>query len=331
MSASQLQKNRRVALWLFGVCALIFIMVSVGGITRLTRSGLSIVEWRPITGVLPPLSEQAWHAEFEKYKQFPEYQKINRGMSLEDFKFIFFWEFMHRLLGRVIGLAFLLPFLYFFFRGYLRRKDSLHFLNMFILGGLQGFIGWYMVKSGLVHDPHVSHYRLATHLLAAFGLFAYILAYALGLWSRQQTDVQRDCNASNRNALRYIYMALTVLSVVLLFQILYGAFVAGLKAGYHFNTFPLMNGKWIPDGLVDAGTIWHNLVERPLTVQFIHRILAWTLVALALGYFLSLPVFVRNQALALRLAAMRGAQLILAGILVQFLIGISTLLLHVPL
>ncbi len=303
---------RAVAVWLYTVCALIFAMVVLGGITRLTGSGLSMVEWDPIFGVVPPLSEAAWQEVFDKYKASPEYRKVNVGMDLAGFKRIFLVEYAHRVLGRVIGLVFLIPFLGFWWRRRLPPRFAPKLALMFVLGALQGLLGWYMVKSGLVDDPHVSQYRLAAHFMFAVALYAYILWVALGLWpGRPQTGGPVGFRLGVVGTLILVLTTMTA-----------GAFVAGLKAGHAYNTFPLMDGRLIPSGLLALQPWWRNLFENILTVQFEHRALALlTLLAL-------LALWARRWGLEC------GARWILnvlaaAGVL-QVALGIATLLLVVP-
>jgi cytochrome c oxidase assembly protein subunit 15 len=228
--------QRAVAAWLFACCALVFAMVVVGGITRLTHSGLSIVEWKPVIGVVPPLDDAQWQAELDKYKLSPEGRQRNFGMALEDFKGIYWWEYGHRLLGRVIGVAFLLPFLYFLARGVVRGPLAWRLAGIFLLGGLQGAVGWLMVASGLVDDPRVSSLRLAAHLGIAFLIYGAMLWVALGLTAGQGVRATPGLVRSSR-----AYVALVFVMV------LSGALVAGIRAGLAYNTFPLMNGQWIPD------------------------------------------------------------------------------------
>ena len=254
--------------WLIIIMSLICIIVFIGGITRLTQSGLSMVEWKPIMGSIPPLSESKWAETFELYKQFPEYQKINSQMTISQFKKIFFWEYLHRMLGRLIGLSIIIPYLIFLFRkklsSYIKRQGAL----MIILVVLQGLMGWYMVKSGLTDNPHVSHYRLASHLGLAFFLLQ------VTCWTLYQ-GLSFELKPLKEVAIRHYFK---VMIGLLSLQIAYGAFTAGLKAGYGFNTFPKMGDKWIPSGLFFQEPWVRNLVENWMTVQFIHRYLGVLLV-----------------------------------------------------
>jgi len=267
-SLSQSQRNdRQLALWLFAIAALIFAMVVLGGVTRLTQSGLSMVDWKPVTGFLPPIGEVEWQAEFDKYKTSPEYLKKNIGMSLDGFKTIFWFEYGHRLLGRTIGLAFLIPFLIFLWQGKIRRPLIPRFVTLFILGGLQGVLGWYMVKSGLVNIPQVSQYRLTAHLVAAITLYAFILWTAMNLLRSQQII---DTHPAVTGLRKHGYIVTAIISLM----IISGGFVAGTKAGYVFNTFPMMDGQWLPPGGMALNPWWLNLFENLATVQFSHRVLA---------------------------------------------------------
>jgi len=311
------QNNKPIVIWLLLVCTLIFCMVVLGGVTRLTNSGLSMVNWKPVAGWLPPLSNNEWQAEFTHYQQSPEYQKINKGMSVEAFKSIYYFEYAHRVLGRTIGLAFLLPFLYFLIRKRIKRSLIPKMIILFILGGMQGVLGWYMVKSGLVNNPHVSQYRLTAHLLAAITIYSYILWVALGLtWdkSRSQTDLLLE-------PLRKFGFGVTAL---ILIMIISGGFVAGTKAGLAFNTFPLMNGQFIPDGLFSMTPFYLNFFEDLLTVQFDHRMIAYAL-------FLIIPVFwLQIQKSEATARTKNIAHLLLLMLGIQVGLGISTLLFHVP-
>jgi len=261
-SNSQYQHSYVLGMWLLACAAVVYLMIVVGGITRLTQSGLSMVEWAPIMGVLPPIGEAAWLDVFGKYQASPEYQKVNFGMSLDAFKSIFWWEYGHRVLGRFIGLMYLLPLLYFIYKGMVPGAWRFRLLALFLLGGLQGLMGWYMVKSGLVDVPHVSQYRLTAHLGLALIIFAYMLWFAL--------DFLRG-EAANTRASRS-YQRIAVFTAILVFvMMLSGGFVAGTKAGFIMNTFPTMNGEWLPAELFALTPGWRNLFENAVTVQFIHR------------------------------------------------------------
>ena len=258
------KSSTRIAYWLLCVASVVFFMIAVGGLTRLTQSGLSMVEWKPIMGTLPPLSSADWQEMFVKYQDSPEYQKINKGMNLEEFKSIFWFEYGHRVLGRFIGLLFALPFAYFWITKQIKRALIPRLILLLILGGAQGLIGWWMVKSGLVDRPDVSHYRLTVHLGMAF------LLYVALLWTGLE-QLRKEVGSSHQ----YAKYALILLSMVYL-TVLSGGLVAGLDAGQQFNTFPLMAGKLIPDGLFVQLPWYQNLTENTITVQFNHRILAIT-------------------------------------------------------
>ena len=312
--SDEIKYQRRIAYWLLICCALVFAMVVLGGVTRLTGSGLSMVEWQPVYGVLPPLSEAEWQVVFEKYQQTPEFQHVNFQFGVEEFKNIFWLEYWHRILGRLIGLVFFLPLLYFWLRRQIPAGLAPKLVTMFVLGGLQGLLGWYMVKSGLIDNPHVSPYRLTAHLLLAVLVYAYMFWVALGLL-RPAADkpTPGDLRAASKAVL-----ALSVLTIAS------GGFVAGLKAGFTYNTFPLMAGQWVPDGLFSMQPWYINLFENVATVQFSHRILAvTTLLAVILLWLASrranLPVYLR-----------RGFLGLLAVAVLQVGLGISTLLLQVP-
>lgn len=296
-----------VARWLLIMAFLVFLMVVVGGITRLTESGLSIVRWEPVTGTLPPVSEAAWQAEFDAYRATPQYQQINRGMSLDEFKNIYFWEYVHRLLGRVIGLAFFLPLVWFWVKGAIPRGYKWKLVALFLLGGLQGAIGWWMVASGLVDRPEVSHIRLAVHLLNAFLIFGLLVWVALDL-----KRLARDPHAAPAGI---PILGLWVLAITFI-QFLFGAYVAGLEAGYAFNSWPLMGEEWFPSGTPMLEPFLRNLVDNPIVVQFVHRWLAFAVVGLCI--WLAAIVWSRGH-------AVEGALLILA-VLAQLVLGILTIL-----
>jgi len=308
-----LRSRRAIASWLLLCCGLVYCMVVLGGVTRLTGSGLSMVEWRPITGVLPPMNELQWQEAFESYKLSPEFQKVNSHMSVEDFKGIFWLEYLHRLLGRTIGVVFLGGFLFFLFTGNIRKQDTGRYLLMFVLGGLQGVLGWYMVKSGLVNNPHVSQYRLTAHLVAAFAIYAYMFWVAMGLLF-----------PAGRGEAHPLYGRTLALTGLATLTVVSGGFVAGLKAGFAFNTFPLMNGKWIPDQLFALEPAWRNLFDNLVTVQFNHRVLAITTLVSVVLYWIS----ARRSVLPTRLRF--GIHALLVVTIVQVALGITTLLLHVP-
>jgi len=310
------RSQRQVAAWLLLCCTTLFILVVVGGITRLTHSGLSIVEWQPLVGTLPPLSEQAWRETFQKYQQTPEYRKVNLGMSLEEFKDIFWWEYGHRLLGRTIGLIYLVPFLYFLLSGKLDRTRVWQLGGMFLLGGLQGALGWYMVKSGLVDNPRVSQYRLTAHLGLAIASYAAMLWVALGLLTPR--------GAPPRGTARRLWRFSLVLTAIVLGMFLSGGLVAGVRAGLAYNTFPLMNGYWIPPQLLLLEPWYSNFFDNAATVQFGHRLLALLLAALVWWFWW------RSRHVTLTPRARRWCDALPAVLILQLTLGIVTLLLVVP-
>lgn len=305
--------NRKVANWLLICCALVFAMVILGGVTRLTGSGLSMVDWRPVTGILPPLTNDAWQHTFELYQQSPEYQKINSTMGVGEFKNIFWLEYLHRLLGRIIGIVFLIPFLIFAWRGYIQKREGPKYALMFILGGMQGVLGWYMVKSGLVDNPHVSQYRLTAHLIAAFMIYAYMFWVALSLLHPGEGESTHPWY--KRSIALLVLISITVVS---------GGFVAGLKAGKVFNTFPMMGEHWAPPGMFALDPWWTNLFDNVATVQFDHRILAITTFAMVILFWIQ----VRKSTLPARVS--KAVNALLHTAVLQVALGISTLLLVVP-
>lgn len=268
---------RYVGVWLALCAIVVYVMISVGGITRLTQSGLSMVEWEPIMGTIPPLNDNDWAETFAKYQTSPEYLKVNKGMSLPEFKKIFWWEYGHRVLGRFIGLLFFFPFLFFAFRGYLSGRWKFKFLFVFSLGGLQAVVGWYMVKSGLVNNPQVSQYRLAAHFGLALLIFTFLVWFALEFLRGQTHRVDDKGKLKGKTFF--------VLCLVF-FMMLTGAFVAGTKAGHIYNTFPLMEGVWVPDGLLAMQPVWRNFFENSMTIQFVHRCLAYIVGFSVLALFL---------------------------------------------
>ncbi len=306
-------ERRRVAAWLFVCAALVFVMVVVGGVTRLTHSGLSIVEWQPLVGTLPPLSDAQWHELFAKYRETPEFKQVNFDIDLAGFKRIFWWEYFHRLLGRLIGVVFLVPFLWFLARRQLDSPLAWKLAAIFVLGALQGALGWYMVQSGLVADPRVSHFRLTAHLGVALAIFAAELWVALGLLVERRV-------AAPAGPARF---ALALAAIVFLMS-LTGGFVAGLRAGYAYNTFPLMNGHWVPPEILMLDPWWKNFLYNLATVQFVHRAIAWLLIVLVPLFWLS----ALRAPLAPR--ARLACHVLLAALALQVALGIATLLLRVP-
>ena len=313
--ARKASPTRAVRWWLLGLAALIVIMVLVGGATRLTESGLSIVEWKPVTGTLPPLNQEQWTEAFDAYKTIPQYRGLNAGMNLAEFKTIFWWEWSHRVLGRVIGVAYLLPFLWFLWRGMLSTDLRRRLWLVFGLGALQGAVGWWMVASGLSQRVEVSQYRLATHLVLALLIFACIV------WTLRRLADRPSSVASWR--LKITGVALVVLTFV---QLYLGALVAGLRAGKVYNTWPDIDGALIPSAarLFFEAPWWRNLFDNVLTVQFEHRMTAYALFALAVLHALDA---VRSRAAP---AVVNGAFWLAAAIMLQATLGILTLLNEVP-
>ncbi len=307
--AASPQSARRIAFWLFVMCGLVAAMVIVGGATRLTDSGLSITEWRPVTGAVPPLSEQHWLEEFEKYKTIPEYEEVNYGMGLAEFKTIYWWEWGHRLLGRLIGMAFFIPMAFFLATGQARRPLALKLGGLFMLGGMQGALGWWMVSSGLAERVDVSQYRLAAHLSLAVALFALMFWLALDLWPSRRREVSKTLRIGAYALVGGVFA-----------QIVLGAFVAGLRAGRTFNSWPLMDGKFFPDGYFAGAPGFNDLFETIAAVQFNHRIGAYLLAAGAVWLFFA----ARKSALA------RPAAIILAAVGVQVVLGVWTILAATP-
>ena len=313
-----MNKDKAIIYWLFSGCILVFIMVIVGGITRLTNSGLSMTDWHLVTDTLPPLSEEKWQAAFDAYKQFPEYQKINihNDFQLSDYKFIYFWEWFHRFIGRIIGLIFIVPFLYFWIN---KRIDKATLKKCFILlgmGALQGFFGWFMVKSGLIDNPDVSHYRLSLHLTFAFLTFAYTLWVALDLIYSDRKLVLVGLKKLAR-----------ITMIFLLIQIIYGGFVAGLNAGLIHNHWPLMSdGKFFHESIILEKDSWlSRFTEGKSGVQFVHRTMAYIVVGLILY------LYFKSQKFALTSQQQTGLNALVILVFLQFALGVFTLLYNVPL
>ena len=314
-SPVQASQNRAVRWWLVTIAVLIVAMVLVGGATRLTESGLSIVEWKPVTGILPPLNQEQWTEAFDAYKTIPQYRELNAGMTLGEFKTIFWWEWSHRLLGRVIGVAFLLPFLWFLWCGVLNADLRRRLWLIFGLGALQGAVGWWMVASGLSQRIEVSQYRLATHLGLAMLIFAAIVWTLLRL-----TDRPPLVASSRLKITSVILLALTLVQLYL------GALLAGLRAGRVYNTWPDIDGAFIPTAarLFFEQPWWRNLFDNTLTVQFEHRMTAYALFVLAILHAIDA---IRSRAGA---AAVNGALWLVAAVTLQAALGILTLLYQVP-
>jgi len=306
-------RNRAIANWLFICCALVFAMVVLGGVTRLTGSGLSMAEWRPIMGAIPPLSDSEWQRVFEIYQQTPEFEKINSHMDVHEFKGIFWLEYLHRLLGRLLGFVFALPLAWFVYRKYISWSELPWYLLMLVLGGGQALIGKVMVASGQVDAPQVSHYRLAAHLAAAVLVYSLMLWRALSL--RNPLEAGPPHPWLRRTQLLFGLICLTILS---------GAFVAGLDAGLIYNTFPMMGDYWIPPGLTALEPGWRNVFDNLTTVQFDHRVLAVSTFLLIVLYWF------RSRRASLAERGRRGANALLHTAALQVVLGISTLLLGVP-
>ncbi|KAM9958272.1 hypothetical protein ACTFIW_001134 [Dictyostelium discoideum] len=343
----QSKGNKKVGNWLLFSCGLVGAMIVIGGITRLTESGLSIVDWKPVVGAIPPITQEEWEAEFEKYKQFPEYKRLNMGMTLSEFKEIFFWEYSHRLLGRVIGVAFFFPFVWYLKKGYINRSLAKKLSVVFLMGGAQGALGWYMVKSGLdeklIQDrgsdiPRVSQYRLAAHLGSAFVIYMALLWFGLGLVrpsalspammqklkSAMSTLAQQKSSFTIEKMKKYSHQV----SGLIFLTAMSGAFVAGLDAGLVYNTFPKMGHQWIPDDIINPKIkpAYKNMFEHDVTVQFQHRVLA----TITYGSILALSAFAYRGRLALSPKARLATNCLLAVGTAQVALGITTLLTFVP-
>lgn len=311
-------ENKSVIIWLLSGCLLLFIMVVVGGITRLTNSGLSMTDWHLVTDTFPPLTEEKWTRTFEEYKQFPEYQKINihNDFTLSDYKFIYFWEWFHRFIGRIIGLVFVIPFVYFLIKKRLSSETIKKCLVLLGMGAFQGFLGWFMVRSGLIDNPDVSHFRLSLHLTFAFITFAYTLWVALDIIYPIKNQVFVPLRKIARMALAF-----------LLLQIIYGGFVAGLNAGLIHNHWPLMSdGQFIHDSVfIEQKTLFLNLVEGKSGIQFVHRTLAYVVVGLIL------LLFFKSKKFSLTVQQKNGLNVLVLIVFLQFTLGVFTLLFSVPL
>ena len=321
----ELDNARPIRLWLYVVAALVFAMVLVGGATRLTESGLSITEWQPLMGVVPPLNDAQWHAEFEKYQAIPQYRQLNSGMSLAAFQTIYWWEWTHRLIGRAIGFAFVLPFAWFLWRGWIPQRKRAALWVILGLGALQGVIGWWMVASGLADRVEVSQYRLAAHLVLA------CLIYAAVLWTASRCENEAAwlslAHATKTDRWIFVRCGAVGLLVLVLLQIYLGALVAGLRAGYAYNTWPLIDGALVPQGarLFFDVPFWRNFFENPLTVQFDHRVLGYAIWLLVLFHRLNVASMAKADPL------LTGAAFLAMAVTVQAALGIWTLLAVVPL
>lgn len=315
IAAMDVRARKQVAAWLLASAAMVAAMVVVGGVTRLTHSGLSMVEWKPLIGALPPLSEGDWQSLFDQYQKTPEYRTVNIGMSLDGFRHIFWWEYFHRLLGRSIGVVFAVPLVWFAAKRMIPRPLAIRLSGLLALGGLQGALGWYMVASGLVDEPRVSPYRLAAHLGLAFAILALMLWIALGLLSPSPAA----------RAPRGLARAALALSALVFVMVLSGAFVAGTRAGFVFNTFPLMGNRLIPEGLFPLTPWWRNPFEHLPLVQLDHRVLAYTITAASVALWIRC-----RSARDLPPRARLAAHALLAALALQLSLGITTLLLVVP-
>lgn len=303
-----------MAIWLLSGCFLIFSMVVIGGITRLTGSGLSITEWNVIMGAIPPMNQEEWQEAFDKYKQIPQFTEVNSYFGLEEFKSIFWWEFIHRLVGRLIGIVFLFPFIYFLITKKMDAATIRKSVFLFALGGLQGFLGWFMVKSGLTELTSVSHIRLAIHLTTAFITFGFTFWFALQLLENE--NPKEESLAIRKWSI--------VLLIVLTVQLIYGAFVAGLHAGKMFNTFPLMNGDVLPVGGWVSTMGLRNIFDNPATVQFIHRFFAFAVV------FVVAKIYLAGRCTVLSIPQRNAITFLMVAVTVQFLLGVFTVLYQAP-
>lgn len=306
------------AVWYWSIAAMTVAVLVVGGITRLTHSGLSMVEWQPLVGIVPPLSDAQWSDTFARYRQFPEYQQLRQGMTLAEFKVIFFWEYLHRVLARSIGLVFLLPFAFFWLSGRFSRAQLARALALFGLGAAQGVMGWLMVKSGLVDRPSVSHYRLAAHLSLA------VLIFGASIWLARDATIGSVRAAVTAGTRRLMQRGLAIVGALLAVQIVWGALVAGLKAGLIDNTFPLMAGRLVPPDLLVLSPAPINFVQNMVTVQWTHRVIGTILLIAALGVFLRLG----RSGLDERSRRLNAALALL--IAAQYLLGILALVAVVP-
>jgi len=318
LDAGHMARQRALAYWLLAMCVMVYVMVLIGGFTRLTYSGLSIVEWKPLTGWLPPLTAEQWEAAFADYRRFPEYREINAGMTLDEFRTIFLIEYFHRLWGRLIGVVFLVPFVFFFARGWIDSRLLPKLLFMFILGGLQGALGWYMVKSGLVDEPDVSAYRLTAHLALAVAILGYMLWVAMELLGAHG-GAAAPGGAAGRRRSAWGMVGLIFLTIVS------GGLVAGNNAGFAYNTFPTMDGEWIPGALFALEPFMINFFEDVTTVQFEHRLLA---LATVTGV---LVIWVWTRRAGMHRRARLAVNIMALTVLIQATLGIATLLLIVPL
>ncbi len=309
-----------IIIWLLCGCFLIIGMVIIGGITRLTGSGLSMVEWNVVMGAIPPLNDQQWQEAFDKYKHYPEYLNINYDFSISNFKHIFFWEYLHRLIGRLIGIVFMVPFIYFWIK---KKFDMPLLLKLFIilvLGGFQGVLGWYMVQSGLIDNPDVSHYRLAAHLISAFTVYAYTFWVTLDLIYHTFSLLGRGVGGEVSS----IRKGVIALFALVILQIIYGAFVAGLDAGKLYNTFPKMGDEWIAQSVTAMKPFYLNFLESRGGIQFVHRCIAYVV------FTFTIVLWYKSRSLALSPQQKLGFNLLFLAVCIQVTLGIFTLLYSVP-
>jgi cytochrome c oxidase assembly protein subunit 15 len=311
--------NKQISIWLFTCCFMVGLMVMIGGLTRLTGSGLSMTGWEPVTAWLPPIGDAAWQHEFARYQTSPQYLKVNTWMNVAEFKQIFWLEYIHRLIGRIAGAIFLFPILYFAFKRAIDKPLLLRFSSIFILGGVQGIIGWLMVSSGLKDEPRVSQYWLAFHLSTAFILFAILFIIALGRFYADKHSA-----IPKQTAAKTLFPITVCISILVFCQIIMGAFVAGLHAGLIYNTFPLMDNKWLPEGLFPWNSLHENLFEDIKTVQFIHRSLAY-IVAGSIAF-----LWIKANRLWIIGPLKYAINTLLAMVCIQFTLGVLTLLYAVP-
>ncbi|MBL7958852.1 COX15/CtaA family protein [bacterium] len=309
--------KRQIGIWLLVGYSMVFIMLILGGATRLTQSGLSIVEWNVIMGIVPPLNDSDWNSAFEKYKQFPEYNILNKTMTVEDFKGIFWWEYIHRVWGRLIGLVFIIPFTIFVFQKKLSVPWIRRLTGVFLIGAFQGFVGWYMVKSGLIDNPHVSHYRLTLHLFLAFSICGLLLWYAAVWLTKNEFEKTIFVNTFVRKFSSAVVM-------LILLQTMLGGLVAGLKAGYMFNTYPKMGVDWLPEAAWMMEPLWINFLENAVMIQFIHRTMALVVLAAIFVFW------IKTRSLELSSRLRMDIMLLVIMAIVQLTLGIITVLFSVP-
>jgi heme a synthase len=310
--------NRSIIYWLFAGCLLVYLMVVVGAITRLTHSGLSMTDWSP-TGSLPPLNEDAWTKEFAKYQQSPEFQIMNSHFTISEFKSIFWWEYIHRFIGRFIGVVFFIGFIYFLITKKLDKALIRRCIALMLLGALQGVIGWWMVKSGLSKNPAVSHYRLAVHLVNAFIVFGVTFWFALELIYKNKSTSLSSISLNGFRKIMFVFFG------ILMLQIIYGAFVAGLKAGLAYPSWPKMGDQWVAEEVYAYGNFFDNFIDKNKAgIQFIHRYIAYAVVAMIIW------LYIKARKLNLKGAIRNGIHVLIALTGLQFVLGILTLLYHVP-